>query len=546
MSRTRGVALWALVLLVAIRRDASGFSYKEHCRISNRALLIAIGNFQRAHPKLPPSVQADLAVLMHEARSANCGDESHRSLAYGHHVSRVDWAITPGDFFVRPVAIDPIQGTGGQRVDSIPWHAIGDLVSGNWISRKLKAARLVHENQEHFGVRAVYSYRLWHEKALAVAYRLRQTQRDSTSIAQGLSHALVYNAFADHYLEDLYAPGHVAAPREGLNDAVTGGMHGYRNDRGAFYRPVTADLVKMLQVPLDVSDSSQPAFAAVTALACPEKNLADCVQGMNDQPLLLRGDKRLSGEPRQELFVTLVVARSVLDVLEASVAEAPPPPAGTFAPLEWCGYRWTNRPQVNPKRWVSPDFRSPYGHYVQEEGRGHIPLSRWPILGFALNFRDGVRSDQGTFEWTTSGHPAGWDGTGMSDKSSFFGFVASDVFTPDQRLLGFQLRRTRRSHAVNGAASSVVRVSKGRDYLEFNPEVNTQLGFSFALFEAGVGLAFRPLTSDGYTGRHVAFTMRTGFSTALPLAWPVKRRDPRVVPPPIDPEACGYRRVVVP
>ena len=44
--------------------------------------------------------------------------------------------------------------------------------------------------------------------------------------------ALVYSAFAIHFLEDFFAPGHIRAPRSSLHDAAAMNIHDRFNRRG--------------------------------------------------------------------------------------------------------------------------------------------------------------------------------------------------------------------------------------------------------------------------------------------------------------------------
>jgi hypothetical protein len=93
--------------------------------------------------------------------------------------------------------------TGGGSVIS-PWYPLG---------RYLQLAAV---NWDHFGQHAVLAYQAGHAAALAQALTAGQTQSQA-----GLTLAYAMNAFADHFLSDLFSSGHVRAPRKELYDTVT-------------------------------------------------------------------------------------------------------------------------------------------------------------------------------------------------------------------------------------------------------------------------------------------------------------------------------------
>ena len=63
---------------------------------------------------------------------------------------------------------------------------------------KIKAT---HENHNHFQARAAYNFWFWHDLAVGTA---------TTNLFGGL----LINAYADYFIQDLFAPGHVASLRD--------------------------------------------------------------------------------------------------------------------------------------------------------------------------------------------------------------------------------------------------------------------------------------------------------------------------------------------
>jgi len=70
---------------------------------------------------------------------------------------------------------------------------------------------LLLTNWDHFGSRAVTAYSAGHKTALQQALIAHQTQKQDD-----LDLAYAMNAFADHYLSDLFSAGHIRTPRKEL------------------------------------------------------------------------------------------------------------------------------------------------------------------------------------------------------------------------------------------------------------------------------------------------------------------------------------------
>lgn len=79
--------------------------------------------------------------------------------------------------------------------------------------------RLQSENFDHFGSDAIAAYSSGHGAALSVANAARQQSDLALQQAQ-LQLAYAMNAFADHFLSDLFAGGHIRTPRRQLRDLL--------------------------------------------------------------------------------------------------------------------------------------------------------------------------------------------------------------------------------------------------------------------------------------------------------------------------------------
>lgn len=118
----------------------------------------------------------------------------------------------------------------GQSASSA-YEALGDTLSGQWnvitgggsvvtpfypLGRYLELAAV---NWDHFGSHAVLAYQAGHAAAITQAIAARNAPAGQQR--QQLVYAYAMNAFADHFLSDLFSGGHIRTPRKELYDVVT-------------------------------------------------------------------------------------------------------------------------------------------------------------------------------------------------------------------------------------------------------------------------------------------------------------------------------------
>lgn len=118
----------------------------------------------------------------------------------------------------------------GQSASSA-YAALGDTLSEQWnritgggsiISPWVPLGRylnLAAVNWDHFGAHAVLAYQAGHAAALAQALAARAAP--PAQQGQALGYAYAMNAFADHFLSDLFSGGHITTPRKELYEGVT-------------------------------------------------------------------------------------------------------------------------------------------------------------------------------------------------------------------------------------------------------------------------------------------------------------------------------------
>ena len=145
----------------------------------------------------------------------------------------------------------------------------------------------------------MFAYWFWHRQAVA-----------SAAAHQNVQVALVLNAYAEHFLHDHLAPGHIRTPRRNFHHAPSMAMHDLFNMMGADYRPRrTEQLTALLEygVPAELLER----------LAIHEDSLPARFRAMEENGIVLFGDGELHISVDQELFMMFLSARSVLDVFES-------------------------------------------------------------------------------------------------------------------------------------------------------------------------------------------------------------------------------------
>lgn len=126
-------------------------------------------------------------------------------------------------------AVEKAQADGQEP--STAYHELGDKLSARWnrltgggsvVSDFLPPGRylqLSSENWDHFNTFAVTAYTVGHDNATYLA-SLAAEQPEDVQDAY-LEEAYAMNAFADHFLTDLFSAGHVRAPRKALTDILS-------------------------------------------------------------------------------------------------------------------------------------------------------------------------------------------------------------------------------------------------------------------------------------------------------------------------------------
>ncbi len=172
-----------------------------------------------------------------------------------------------------------------------------------------------HANQNHFQGRAMFAFWFWHREAIREA-------RDGN-----LFGGLLLEAYANHFLEDLFAPGHILAPRdENAHDVYTLTLHDYYNSRGLTYvvgepaqlRPMIKQMEALVRTTtLTMPPDAKPGDTKRLDLDMEKvQSFARSLQG-GTLEVECHGDGGLRQNPMQLPLIVGYCARAVSDVLES-------------------------------------------------------------------------------------------------------------------------------------------------------------------------------------------------------------------------------------
>jgi hypothetical protein len=312
------------VLALLASRPAHAFSYREHCELSSNAFQIALHYVTHEAASTSRSFSATQMRVLEQLRGSDCRPRG--PLTYGHLVALVDNANSPADYYL---FVRNDSAAQQFRDGMLPLSVLNEL--GRSTIQGLFSARL---NVDHFQDRGMYGHWFWHRSASALA-------ADDGNLAS----ALVLNAFSEHYLEDFFAPGHVFTPRRNFHDAASVAMHDYYNKHGAPF------VVRNAGTLIDLLAFGLPDGAA---RRWPDGVVSISSRLERMRILNLVGDDRLVPSSDQDILMTLVVARSVADILESYLSSHA---VNHFEHYHWKGYTLSNSGLVGPQAEIA------YGEY---------------------------------------------------------------------------------------------------------------------------------------------------------------------------------------
>lgn len=167
-------------------------------------------------------------------------DDKKFTFQYGEIVTSADYYNNPTDFsqdkksnIVKVIKCAYIQKSthSKQRTEDVE-YASCDSTGVLGIPGYLE---VVSQNYNHFGWNNMLAYVDFHEKALQYAKQSYDVRSTNLAASRALlNKALIFNAYADHYLTDAFASGHIRVPRiqikEWARDELPGTLRSSRGD----------------------------------------------------------------------------------------------------------------------------------------------------------------------------------------------------------------------------------------------------------------------------------------------------------------------------
>ncbi|HEY0143874.1 MAG TPA: hypothetical protein VGF48_23505 [Thermoanaerobaculia bacterium] len=352
MFSLRAFVIATVALLLSF--PAAGFDGEEHRLIARNGMKLVADFCRQAENScnLTPEQQVQLAEFANP----------HSRLDYGTLVAAVDYRLNPLQLLQKH---GPQQSLPAHASDLDP-HLVELLTTGGTTFLRAAAA-----NETHFQGDLVAGIRSWHAYAVSIAAGTRSVEYSAaaadTDVKGNLFAALLVNSIADHFLHDFFAPGHIITPRFGLHDAVALSIHNKYNTLGARFT-ITRDMYET---------DLQPLLKFLGSDALLHDRYKRAVAEIEDGRIDLWGDSQLKESPGQELFMILVQARSILDIIESMSGD----PVNRFLRLHW---------QPMQRRRGKDDFiydfataSLPYGNYVHHEHGGRQPEGG-TVLSFSI------------------------------------------------------------------------------------------------------------------------------------------------------------------
>lgn len=229
MSKTLGLCLFVTISLLStlVHSQSVKWSEGEHLELGIEA-----------------SKQACKALGIEAAQCPNqqiFRTSKNISFQYGELLTAADFYANPNDFYTDPktniasilkCAYKQKKFHEAQRKDDVNYPKC-NLTSLFSMPGYLE---VVSQNYNHFGWNNMLAYVDYHGQALQIAKLSFEKKETHPEISQQLLHkAVVFNAFADHYLSDAFASGHIRVPRVQIKEWAKSQLPGLlKASRGDF------------------------------------------------------------------------------------------------------------------------------------------------------------------------------------------------------------------------------------------------------------------------------------------------------------------------
>jgi len=238
-----------------------------------------------------------------------------RGFSYGQVIEIVDFVYSPDLLFQASGQMSKLPSSVSELNKDVFRH------SAQLTQEYLRAST---NNESHFQDAMISNFRYWHSRAVSQA-----------ATAGGLFIALAYNAVADHFLQDFFAPGHIITPRQDFPDVVAVSWHDLHNREGQRLLVHPWDKFVGFQKIAEKTDSSfANALISVGTgkLKTSKHGVAERIQrcfwsfGESHQ-IRLHGDGYFRRAPEsdnaicQKLIMIFAQSASILDVIESYIVQ---------------------------------------------------------------------------------------------------------------------------------------------------------------------------------------------------------------------------------
>lgn len=334
---------WLPLTLLLLPSPLFGYGSAEHTQLGDEGMRLALAYIATDEEVLCSSRPGlDNCLDDNDVRRLVELQSGQGHLSYGRLAAAVDYVVNPLKHL--------------ERQGNIACHPseVSELLGDNLLHKRLLSAfRASHNNASHFQGELMMSIWFWHSAAVQAATLGRCPAPRGSAAAGGLDTligALVVNSVADHYLHDMFAPGHIATLRDTMNDANALAMHDRYNSLGIDFFVDGERWWTDLRPMLLESD--------LDGLMGLDRDAVLAAVGRIDRSYLVElwGDGDLHRSEDLMVFLAALNARSIVDVVEAYV---------TGEPVDhFDRYTWYQMKIVDGELHL-PYAAIPYGHYPQ-------------------------------------------------------------------------------------------------------------------------------------------------------------------------------------
>ncbi len=303
MRRSGIAAPWvAALLFLAGTRGAAAFESYEHILLSNLGLRTAL-----ELEGIAVGSSADLQALL----------PSNEARSFGAVTALADFTHGVSEIFLN----DEIPIGLVRRSEDLDWVEL-DLLRRD----RLGFLEAVHANGSHFQQAALDTYWNLHDRALRVARGDRRSfSEEKAGLPGNLFAALLIEAYADHFLQDFHAAGHVVTSRKDLVGFASLALHDRENRQGLWFHLDPSALERLSELLEALSNVLPRPDAAPDFLTVGDvQSLRSQLQGSQGSAatmacrVKLYGDARLRRHPEEVALLVAMTADSIREVVRAA------------------------------------------------------------------------------------------------------------------------------------------------------------------------------------------------------------------------------------